>query len=79
MPASAPAASRLFVLPVATRRWVLTDNTNALFISLLSTHSQSKHTLKGHHVEHMEDERTLYNTVEDILQGRFRERGNHER
>ena len=26
VPASAPAASRLFVLPVATRRWVLTDN-----------------------------------------------------
>ena len=27
VPASAPATSRLFVLPVATRRWVLTDNT----------------------------------------------------
>ena len=27
MLASAPATSRLFVLPVATRRWVLTDNT----------------------------------------------------
>ena len=27
MPSSAPAASRLFVLPVATHRWVLTDNT----------------------------------------------------
>ena len=26
MLASAPATSRLFVLPVATRRWVLTDN-----------------------------------------------------
>jgi hypothetical protein len=26
MPASAPAISRLFVLPVATRWWVLTDN-----------------------------------------------------
>ena len=26
VPASAPVASRLFVLPVATRRWVLTDN-----------------------------------------------------
>src|SRR6185312_8110433 len=26
VPASAPATSRLFVLPVATRRWVLTDN-----------------------------------------------------
>ena len=26
MPASAPAASRLFVLPVAARRWVSTDN-----------------------------------------------------
>ena len=27
VPASAPATSRLFVLHVATRRWVLTDNT----------------------------------------------------
>ena len=27
MPASAPATSRLFVLPVAARRWVSTDNT----------------------------------------------------
>ena len=27
VPASAPATSRLFVLPVAARRWVLTDNT----------------------------------------------------
>ena len=27
VPASAPATSRLFLLPVATRRWVLTDNT----------------------------------------------------
>ena len=27
VPTSAPATSRLFVLPVATRRWVLTDNT----------------------------------------------------
>ena len=26
VPASAPAASRLLVLPVTTRRWVLTDN-----------------------------------------------------
>ena len=26
VPASAPVASRLFVLPVATRRWILTDN-----------------------------------------------------
>src|SRR6185369_14012358 len=26
VPASAPASSRLFVLPIATRRWVLTDN-----------------------------------------------------
>ena len=26
VPASALATSRLFVLPVATRRWVLTDN-----------------------------------------------------
>ena len=27
VPASAPATSRLFVLPVAARRWVSTDNT----------------------------------------------------
>src|SRR6185312_9020104 len=27
VPASAPATSRLFVLPIATRRWVSTDNT----------------------------------------------------
>ena len=27
VPASALATSRLFVLPVASRRWVLTDNT----------------------------------------------------
>ena len=27
VPASAPTTSRLFVLPVATRQWVLTDNT----------------------------------------------------
>ena len=27
VPASAPVTSRLFVLPVAARRWVLTDNT----------------------------------------------------
>ena len=27
VPASAPAYSRLFVLPVAARRWVSTDNT----------------------------------------------------
>ena len=33
MPASAPAASRLFVLPVATRRWVLTDNTTIANVS----------------------------------------------
>ena len=33
--ASAPAASRLFVLPVATRRWVLTDNTNLLVFFIL--------------------------------------------
>jgi hypothetical protein len=26
VPASAPATSRFFVLPVATRLWVLTDN-----------------------------------------------------
>jgi len=26
VPASAPATSRLFVLPVAARRWVSTDN-----------------------------------------------------
>jgi len=30
VPASAPAASRLLVLPVTTRRWVLTDNSWAL-------------------------------------------------
>jgi hypothetical protein len=29
VPASAPATSRLFVLPVATRRWVLTDNNSS--------------------------------------------------
>ena len=29
VPASAPATSRLFVLPVAARRWVLTDNTSS--------------------------------------------------
>ena len=29
VPASAPATSRLFVLPVAARRWVSTDNTSA--------------------------------------------------
>ena len=29
VPASAPATSRLFVLTVATRRWVLTDNTRS--------------------------------------------------
>src|SRR6185436_1717358 len=28
VPASAPATSRLFVLPVAARRWVSTDNTS---------------------------------------------------
>ena len=27
VPASAPATSRLFVLPVAARQWVSTDNT----------------------------------------------------
>jgi len=27
VPASAPVTSRLFVLPVAARRWVSTDNT----------------------------------------------------
>ena len=26
VPASAPATSRLFVLPVAARRWISTDN-----------------------------------------------------
>jgi len=31
VPASASATSRLFVLPVATRRWVLTDNKGILF------------------------------------------------
>ena len=31
MPASALAASRLFVLPVATRRWILTDNNRMVF------------------------------------------------
>ena len=31
VPASAPATSQLFVLPVATRRWVLTDNRTAHF------------------------------------------------
>ena len=30
VPASAPATSRLFVLPVATRRWVSTDNRRAV-------------------------------------------------
>jgi len=30
VPASVPATSQLFVLPVATRRWVLTNNTYAL-------------------------------------------------
>ena len=30
VPASAPATSRLFVLPVAARRWVSTDNTPEL-------------------------------------------------
>jgi hypothetical protein len=34
VPASAPATSRLFVLPVATRRWVLTDNTKAKLFNL---------------------------------------------
>jgi hypothetical protein len=34
VPASAPATSRLFVLPVAARRWVSTDNT--LFLEELS-------------------------------------------
>ena len=36
VPASALATSRLFVLPVATRRWVLTDNSN-LVSTLKST------------------------------------------
>ena len=30
VPASAPATSRLFVLPVAARRWVLTDNSGII-------------------------------------------------
>ena len=30
VPASAPATSRLFVLPVAARRWVSTDNSRIL-------------------------------------------------
>ena len=33
VPASAPATSRLFVLPIATRRWVSTDNTTPPSIS----------------------------------------------
>ena len=33
VPASAPATSRLFVLPVAARRWVSTDNNYAGFVS----------------------------------------------
>ena len=35
VPASAPATSRLFVLPVATRRWVSTDNNCVSFEFLL--------------------------------------------
>ena len=33
VPASAPAISRLFVLPVAARRWVSTDNTLYLMMT----------------------------------------------
>ena len=45
VPASAPATSRLFVLPVATRRWVLTDNKNSLsgalyFVTFIDDHSK---------------------------------------
>ena len=35
VPASAPATSRLFVLPVAARRWVSTDNSVVLDLKIL--------------------------------------------
>ena len=35
VPASALATSRLFVLPVATRQWVLTDNTYIEYVNVL--------------------------------------------
>ena len=36
VPASAPETCRLFVLPVAARRWVSTDNTFLLYLELLA-------------------------------------------
>ena len=40
VPSSFPATSRLFVLPVATRRWVLTDNMATV------AHRLSNHAIK---------------------------------
>ena len=36
VPACAPVTSRLFMLPVAARRWVSTDNTFLLYLELLA-------------------------------------------
>ena len=51
VPASVPATSRLFVLPVAARRWVSTDNTTMardfLAIPLSTVSSESAFSLSG--------------------------------
>ena len=39
VPASALATSRLFMLPVAARWWVLTDNSSALSLNQLTIYS----------------------------------------
>ena len=40
--ASAPATSLLFVFPVATRRWVLTDNTTSTHVGELRRAAQRR-------------------------------------
>jgi len=53
VPASAPATSRLFVLPVTTRRWVLTDNTHTTMettnFAILSTVIYGWQTISIHY------------------------------
>ena len=65
VPASAPATSRLFVLPVAARRWVSTDNNVTMPFGLRNTGATYQRCMLHVFKDHIG--RTVEAYVDDIV------------